>query len=55
MAKIGRPKSDSPKLKSVGIRLTDDEHEELKKYASAHNQTITQAILKGIHLLLKKP
>lgn len=55
MAKMGRPKSDSPKLKSVGVRLTDEEHEELKKYASEHDLTITQAISKGIHLLLKKP
>lgn len=55
MAKMGRPKSESPKLKSVGVRLTEKEHAELTKYASNHNLTITDAVLKGIRLLLKKP
>lgn len=55
MAKMGRPKSASPKLKSVGIRLTDGDYEKLKKYASEHNLTITQAVLRGIKLLLSTP
>ena len=55
MAKMGRPKSDSPKLKSVGVRLTDEDHEKLMKYASAHDLTITQALLKGIRLLFNEP
>lgn len=55
MAKMGRPKLDAPKLKSVGIRLTDEEYEKLMEYASAHNQTITEVLLKGMRLLLKTP
>lgn len=51
MAKMGRPKSESPKLKTVGIRLSDEEYAELKKYASTHNLTITEALLKGMRLL----
>lgn len=54
MAKMGRPKSESPKLKTVGVRLTDEQHKELKEYASKHNQTITEAVSEGIQLLLKK-
>ena len=54
MAKMGRPKSSSPKLRSVGIRLTDEESEKLKKYASKHNLTITEVLLKGMRLLLEQ-
>ena len=42
---------DSPKLKSVTIRLSDDEYEKFIKYAASHNMTMTQALLKGIELL----
>ena len=55
MAKMGRPKSDSPKLKSIGIRLLDEDYEKLREYASAHHLTITQTVLKGIKLLLSMP
>jgi hypothetical protein len=55
MAKMGRPKSDSPKLKSVGIRLADEDYKKLIEYASEHNLTITQVLLKGLNLLLKTP
>ena len=48
MAKIGRPKKESPKLKSITIRLSDSEYEKFIKYAASHNMTMTQALLKGI-------
>ena len=51
MGKIGRPKKDSPKLKSVTIRVSDDEYEKFIKYAASHNMTMTQALRKGIELL----
>ncbi len=53
MAKMGRPKSDCPKQRTVGVRLTDMEYEELKEYASTQNLTITEAILKGLRLLYR--
>lgn len=55
MATMGRPKSDSPKMKSVGIRLTEEEYEKLRKYAADRNLTITEALQKGIMLLMKEP
>lgn len=55
MAKIGRPKSESPKSNFVGIRLSDEDYEKLIKYASEHHLTITQTILEGVMLLLNKP
>ena len=54
MAKMGRPKIDTPKLKMVGVRLTDEEHDKLKNYAANHNQTITQTLLEGIENLYEK-
>jgi hypothetical protein len=54
MGKMGRPKVVSPRLKSVGVRLTEEEYNKLKKYASEHNLTITELILQGIQLLLSK-
>lgn len=47
MARTGRPKSDNPRKNGVFIRLTRDEHEGLKKYASRHNLTITQVLVNG--------
>ena len=53
MAKVGRHKVDKPKERLLGVRLTVEEHEKLKKRAKEHNLTITQAVLKGIDLLYK--
>ena len=38
----------------VGVRLTDEEHDKLKKYAANHNQNITQTLLAGIESLYEK-
>lgn len=51
MAKVGRHKVDKPKEKLLGVRLTVEEHEELRKRAEEHNLSMTQAVLKGIRLL----
>ena len=42
MAKMGRPKSDAPKLNTLSLRVTDSELRELKDYADSHGMTITQ-------------
>ncbi len=51
MKKMGRPKSDAPKDKSLSLRVTDEEYEKLKEYAVNHEMTITQALQKGVELL----
>lgn len=53
MAKMGRPKSESPKQRSLGIRVTDQEYKELKTYASKHNLTITEMLKKGLQLFME--
>lgn len=50
MAKMGRPKSENPKNKVIGFKLTEHEVARLKEYASRHNKTITEVLQKGIEL-----
>ena len=52
MAKMGRPKVESPRDKMINIRLTEKEYEKLAAYASANNQTITQVVLQRIKSVL---
>ena len=44
MAKMGRPKSDAPKLNTLSVRVTDDELKKLREYADSHGMTITQLL-----------
>ena len=55
MAKRGRPKVEDPRIKSLGIRLTPDEYERIRMYASAHNMTVTELVLKGIDMVMSEP
>ncbi len=48
MAKMGRPKVESPKSRKVCIRLSEEEYKKVEKYALEHNQTITQVLKKGL-------
>ena len=51
MAKMGRPKSENPKLKTLSLRMNDEEFEKLKEYATVRNMTITQVLNKALELL----
>lgn len=55
MAKMGRPKSDAPKLNTLSVRVTDSELQKLKDYADSHGMTITQLLHTSVELLLKTP
>ena len=54
MAKMGRPKTDDPREKSLGVRVTNDEYKVIKEYATKHDMTITETLLKGVEELMKK-
>ncbi len=54
MAKMGRPKADDPREKSLGVRVTNDEYKVIKEYAEEHDMTITETLLKGVEELMKK-
>lgn len=50
MARTGRPKSENPKKKLIGLKLTVDEAARLKEYASKHDMTVSQVLQKGIEI-----
>ena len=55
MARMGRPKSEAPKLNTLSMRVTDEELQELKEYADSHDMTLTQLLKTGVELLLLTP
>lgn len=50
MAKVGRPKSENPKKNLIGFKMTEDEANRLKEYASRHNMTVTEVLQKGLDI-----
>lgn len=52
--KIGRPKSTNPKDIDVKVRFDKELHAKLLQYCERHNITRTEAIRRGIHLLLSE-
>ena len=52
MAKIGRPKVEELKNKTITIRVTSNEYKRIKEYAQSHNLTVTKVLQKGIEELL---
>ena len=54
MAKMGRPKVASPRKVSAGFRMKQEDYEKLKRFASEHDLTQTEAIEKGLELLYQQ-
>lgn len=52
--RTGRPKIDNPKDVDVKVRFDKELHNRLLKYCEEHNITRTEAIRKGVHLLLSE-
>lgn len=50
----GRPQVENPKQSVLGVRVTAEDHEKIKKYASDHHQTISQVVLDGLDLLYNR-
>jgi len=50
--KMGRPKTENPKDIRFSIRLDSGTEAKLHQYCVVHGITRTEAIRKGIHLLL---
>ena len=50
MARTGRPKSDNPKNNFIGLKMTAEESAKLRNYASKHEMTISQVLLRGIDM-----
>ena len=54
MAKAGRPPVEDPRKHRVTVRMTESEYDMLEEYSKANSQTITDTMLEGFKLLLKK-
>lgn len=52
MAKMGRPKVDKVKEKTITIRVTEEEHAVISQYAKAQNKTITQIVKQGVAIVI---
>lgn len=50
--KTGRPKSDNPKAIDVKVRFDKELHNKLMAYCEKHQITRTEAIRRGVYLLL---
>ena len=50
----GRPQVENPKQSVLGVRVTAEDHERIKKYAAEHHKTISQVVLDGLDLLYNK-
>lgn len=52
--RTGRPKAENPKDVDVKVRFDKELHEKLLKYCEDHGITRTEAIRRGVHLLLSQ-
>lgn len=51
MAKMGRPKVEDAKDKTITMRVTKSEYQKIKEYAHSSNLTVTQVLQKGVEKL----
>lgn len=54
MAKMGRPKIDKVKEKTITIRVTEEEHAAISQYAKSQDKTITQIVKQGVEFIIKQ-
>ena len=52
--RTGRPKAENPLNVDVKVRLDKSTNEKLEEYCRINNITRTEAIRRGIHLLLEQ-
>lgn len=52
--KMGRPKEDNAKRKSLTIRLSEDTHKKLTEYAAEHKMAMTEVALRSLEEYLSK-
>ncbi len=53
MARTGRPRSENPKHKIISMRMSDQEYREVREFASKHNLTVSETLLRGFNRLKK--
>lgn len=55
MSKMGRPRKDTAKRKSITIRMSESTHRKLTKYADEHDLSVTEVTLRSLEEYLSKP
>ena len=55
MAKMGRPKSENAKKKSVNVRVEDALYERIRSYAAQHQMSLKEVVLLGLNKVLSDP
>ena len=54
MPRNGRPPSENPRTVRLFARIAEEENEFIEQYATSHNLTKTQVIVKGLECLKKE-
>ena len=52
--KLCRPKADNAKRKTINIRVSEETHRQVAKYAAEHNTTMTAVALRSLEEFLYK-
>ncbi|MBD9295451.1 MULTISPECIES: hypothetical protein [Megamonas] len=52
--KTGRPKAENPKSVDLKVRIDEDMHLKLIRYAEVNGITKAEAVRRGINILLEK-
>lgn len=54
MAKMGRPKAEVVRDKRIALRVTQEEHDKLIKYASKNGQSVSEVIYEEVKRIISK-
>lgn len=53
-SKMGRPKKENPRDKTVHVRFTEEEFARLKEYADKHSESVAQTIRLELDKIITK-
>lgn len=54
MTRMGRPRKDDAKRKSITVRMSEDTHNKLTEYAAKHEMSKTEVALRSLEEFLSK-
>ena len=54
MTRMGRPRKDNAKRKSITVRMPEDTHNKLMEYAAKHEMSMTEVTLRSLEEFLSK-
>ncbi len=54
MTKMGRPREDNAKRKSITVRMSENTHKMLTEYAAKHKMSMTEVALRSLEEYLSK-